>query len=119
MWRRRIFDCSVVRLRPSRAAAPVGPAMTPCDSLNARRIASRSASFNVAGGFDAGDAAARRALGWVSSSASASVDPAVRITARSMTFCNSRMLPGQLHPLSASITVPGIVGTGRPMRRAH
>ena len=32
---RRIFDCSVVRLRPRRAAAPDGPAMTPPDSLNA------------------------------------------------------------------------------------
>ena len=53
---RCIFECSVVRLSPSRAAAPVGPAMTPPDSLNARRIASRSAWLNVAAGFalDAG-----------------------------------------------------------------
>ena len=49
---RRIFPCSVVRWRPRRAAAPVGPAMTPPDSLKARTIASRSASLNVAAGFE-------------------------------------------------------------------
>ena len=37
--------------RPSRAAAPDGPAMTPPDSLKARRIASRSASEKVVAGF--------------------------------------------------------------------
>ena len=34
---RCIFECSVVRLSPSRAAAPRGPAMTPPDSLNASK----------------------------------------------------------------------------------
>ena len=43
---RRIFDCSVVRLRPRRAAAPAGPAMTPPEARSAPRIASRSASTN-------------------------------------------------------------------------
>ena len=47
MPRRCIFEWRVVRLRPSRAAAPLGPAMTPPESLNARRIASRSAWLNV------------------------------------------------------------------------
>ena len=40
----RIFDCNVVRFKPSRAAAPAAPAMTPFESRSAFRINSRSPS---------------------------------------------------------------------------
>ncbi len=45
-----ILDCSVVRLIPSLAAAPVAPAITPPDSLNAVRICWRSISSSCSAG---------------------------------------------------------------------
>ena len=45
-----ILDCSVVRLIPSLAAAPVAPAITPPDSLSAVRICWRSISSNCSAG---------------------------------------------------------------------
>ena len=40
-------DCRVVRLRPSRAAAPFGPPTIPLASFNACRIRARSAASEI------------------------------------------------------------------------
>jgi hypothetical protein len=91
--------------------------MTPPDSFKARTIASRSASLSVAAGFEP-DALAR-VFGCTSCSGRTKSAPADWMTPRSITFCSSRMLPGQVHRLRASITAGEMDEAGRPSRRAH
>ena len=79
---------------PRREAAPVGPEITPPDSRRARSIASRSADERACARASAveriGTVAGQFGNSYVEASS-----PAVRMTERSITFCNSRMLPGQ------------------------
>ncbi len=44
-------------------------------------------------------------------------DPGERMTARSITLASSRMLPGQVHRLSASIVATGMLVIERPISR--
>ena len=108
-------DRSVVRLIPSRAAAPSAPPTRPLHRVSAFTISSRCfaayspATASLPAGADAGAGAEAGASGvralpvevltscFLRSSASgASSDlPRVRITARSMKFSSSRTLPGQ------------------------
>ena len=94
MFRALIFDSSVDAGTPSRPAAPKGPATRPLLSLSAASMASFSWVASVP--------VERLATGAVpgdrpeSHRASIeSVSESHTITARSMTFCSSRMLPGQ------------------------
>jgi len=48
-----------------------------------------------------------------------SVGPGERITARSITFCSSRTLPGHGHRLNASIVSRGTASIGRRSRFAY
>src|SRR5439155_19346455 len=105
-WKRRlsifsclIFDSSVDDGTPSGAAAPNGPDTRPLLSLSAASMTSFSRVASVeagglatAGGFGGPPASHRSSMARVSESA--------MITARSMTFCNSRMLPGQSYDWS-------------------
>ena len=91
----RIFDSRVDRAIPSLAAAPDGPNIRPWDSRRASSIISRSvdATFSER---------KRWSLDLVSSgvwdshlSSTVKISVSHTITDRSITFCNSRMLPGQ------------------------
>src|SRR5215472_13207275 len=91
--KRLIFESSVRDGSPNLAAAPAGPEMRPLDSASAASIISLSCLSNapprsgvergVSDGFP---------LSHVSSTAK--VSESLRMTARSMTFCSSRTLPG-------------------------
>src|SRR5215813_11230269 len=91
----RILDWSVVRFIPSLNAAPADPPMIQLVSPRARKMCSRSASSKVEGALEkSAKAAFGRCLNCdrgISSSW-----PRERITARSITFCISRMSPA--HP---------------------
>ncbi len=81
---------------PSFAAAPDGPEMRPRLSASAASINSRSLRGSVGTGTAAGTTAIDgRASVRSQDSSTAKTSPVLRITDRSMTFCNSRMLPGQ------------------------
>src|SRR5258708_27882277 len=95
IFKRLIFDSRVCAGSPSLAAAPAGPEIRPWLSAKAASIISFScltrAPPNVRG----------RTGFWVGShlshvSSTAKVSSSLRITARSITFCSSRTLPG--HP---------------------
>src|SRR5712671_708802 len=89
-----ILDSSVCRGIPSLTAAPVGPPTTPSDSRSAASSISLSCSARLA--TSGTDAIADLGATCVSQASSTKkVSPSHRITARSTTFCNSRMLPGQ------------------------
>src|SRR5215467_412223 len=91
--KRLIFESSVRDGSPNLAAAPAGPEMRPLDPASAASIISLSCLSNapprsgvergVSDGFP---------LSHVSSTAK--VSESLRMTARSMTFCSSRTLPG-------------------------
>jgi len=83
--RLRILLSKVVRFRPKRAAAPAAPPTTQLVSRNAFRMWSRSASASVTGSI--GNAM------FDGKGGSRSTSPLVSITARSMKFCSSRILP--------------------------
>ena len=98
-------DWRVERLRPKRAAAPPGPATIQFAFSKAARICFRSDSARAARTSPAGATVCVRPFvpgseagvlfsGRRSLLPTTSTGPLVRITARSMTFCNSRMLPG-------------------------
>lgn len=107
MFRRRIRYWSVVRFRPNSAAAPLGPLIRPFVFLKASRIVSRSTSRRLR--LPAGPVEARSVCGGLNSSSGTSRhSPVVRITARSMKFCNSRMFPGHLHSVMACNAGVGI-----------
>ena len=92
MPRRRIFDSNVWRGIPSFAAAPEGPDIRPWLSARAASIISTSRSANAERPSSSDEAADSR-LSQLSSTTKVSVSQ--RMTARSTTFCNSRILPGQ------------------------
>src|SRR5271165_2387763 len=90
MPRRRILFWRVVRFNPSRSAAPPLPAIRPAAARNASMITLDSACLKLEGELIAtttSEEVGRAAIGTSSSS------PRVTITARSMKFANSRMLP--------------------------
>src|SRR5262249_41696249 len=94
-----IRDWSVVRFIASFAAAPLGPPSTQPVSRSAPRMWSRSASARLEWERTSDvitpstDSDSRRPRS--SARLTWSAGPGDRMTARSMTFCNSRMLPGQ------------------------
>src|SRR5260370_41850599 len=88
-----ILDSSVCLGMPSFAAAPVGPEIRPSASRSAFSIiafsrSARSATNGRVGVVELGDAGTSQ-LG-----STPQTSPSHRTTARSTTFCNSRMLPG-------------------------
>src|SRR5947208_15925842 len=93
-----IFDSSVDRGMPNLAAAPVGPNTRPRLASRASSIMFFSCSSSLRGssigffGF-----AVRNACGCCGNQLSSieKVSVSQRITERSMTFCSSRMFPGQ------------------------
>src|ERR1700752_157691 len=89
--RARIFDSSVWRGMPSCTAAPRGPATLPRVSLSAASMSafSPSASVVTAVPFDL------RCLRASQDASITSVSLSLNTTARSITFCSSRTLPGQ------------------------
>src|SRR5262252_5816135 len=88
-----ILETSVLRFRPKRAAAPWGPATTQFVACIASRICARIASSSVA---DCGTTGAvLPGPGLLAGTCGHRTPWADRITARSMTCCNSRTLPGQ------------------------
>src|SRR5262245_31560805 len=94
-----IFDSSVDAGTPRRPAAPNGPDTRPWLSVSAASMASISWVASVPVGWGA----AGGAPGFRSESHRASIDRVSvshTITARSMTFCSSRMLPGQSYDCS-------------------
>jgi hypothetical protein len=91
MPRALIFDSSVCRGRPSLAAAPAGPDTRPRHSAKAASMRARSCSARAATKGPAGRGASR----YNQLSSTAKVSLAHRMTARSMTFCSSRIFPGQ------------------------
>src|SRR5215813_3606817 len=91
--KRLIFESSVREGSPNLAAAPAGPEMRPLDSTSAASIISLSCFNNLPlrSGVERG-VSDGFALSHVSSTAK--VSESLRMTARSMTFCSSRTLPG-------------------------
>src|SRR5439155_816939 len=95
-----IFDSSVDRGMPNLAAAPVGPNTRPRLAFRASSIMFFSCSSSLRGssiwffGF-----AVRNACGCCGNQLSSieKVSVSQRITERSMTFCSSRMFPGQAY----------------------
>src|SRR5215472_484651 len=88
-----IFELSVSRGIPSLAAAPVGPPTTPPASRKAVSIISFSCFISTPVRATVGrETSDRSCLNHVSSTAKQS--ESVRMTARSITFCSSRTLPG-------------------------
>src|SRR5260370_931182 len=84
-----ILYASDVLLRPRRAAAPRAPPTTQLVSRSARRICSRSACSNALPPLKPGSFR-------ISANGTRSDGPVDSKAARSIRFCNSRMLPGQL-----------------------
>src|SRR5262249_40423452 len=114
-----ILDSSVDDGTPSRAAAPNGPATRPLLSASAASMAcfSRVASVLIGGAATVGGVELRRPESHRSSIES--VSESDTITARSMTFCSSRMFPGQSYDCSridVSLLMPRI---GLPARLAY
>ena len=94
-----IFLYSVERFIPRRVAAPFGPPNTQPVSRRTPRMCSRSASARVAAAFFSPAASSAEARGEEEGGRSPtgtwSERPGERMTARSITFCSSRTLPGQ------------------------
>ena len=93
-----IFDSSVCRGIPSLAAAPDGPEIRPPLPASAASIISFSRSRTKRPSLPScmlwrGNSEDNSRLNHASSTEN--VSPSHRTMARSMTFCNSRMLPGQ------------------------
>src|SRR6266850_132967 len=91
----RIFDSRVDRAIPSLAAAPDGPNIRPWDSRRASSIISISvaATFSERKSLFPDLVSSGRWDSQLSSTVNISVSHT--ISDRSMTFCSSRMLPGQ------------------------
>jgi hypothetical protein len=105
-----ILVMRLVRLRPSRAAAPRGPPTTHPVRRKACKIRSRWESQNVAGAGVGAASAGVGASGFESGlrSGFGSTPLSARITARSIRFCSSRTLPGQEYEVNASTVSCGI-----------
>src|SRR5260370_12451365 len=91
----RIFDSSVDRAIPNLAAAPDGPNIRPCDACRASSMISLSvaATFAESKGLSPDLASRGRWDSQLSSTVTVSVSHTIRD--RSITFCSSRMFPGQ------------------------
>ncbi len=87
MLNRFSIDCTVVRLSPSRLAAPSAPERTPFVSRRMRKMCSRSISVRLS---SIEFSASSNSVGGAARTA-----PLVMMTMRSSTFSSSRMLPGQ------------------------
>src|SRR5438067_13234962 len=115
---------NVSRLSPRRLAAPFAPQTRPSASLRAWMISLRSTSARILrtgrrlvdlelASSLAGTVIVR---GCNSATGTFNVGPDDKITARSITFCSSRMLPGQLYWHKAFIVSeanhvwPGVLG---------
>ena len=108
-----ILETNVVRLRPSRAAAPCGPPIIPLAARNVCKIRVASYSCSDPCGATVGIVFVcdgGRGLGSTPSSD--------RITDRSIRFWSSRTLPGQGYAMNAFIVVSGICSMCFPIRRA-
>jgi len=93
-----IFDSRVEAGMPSLVAAPNGPDTRPMASSRTASINERSSSMSVFRLEEASVGAVEGTLDDDAESQRRSTDssePSEMITARSITFCNSRMLPGQ------------------------
>src|SRR5580704_6030026 len=100
-----IFDSRVVAGTPSLAAAPDGPDTRPWHSRKASSIKAFSSSVRrfKRPGWISGTPGALDKLGRESQLPSTeNVSDSLTITDRSITFCNSRMLPGQVYECSRS-----------------
>src|SRR5258708_31526168 len=91
----RIFDSSVDRAIPNLAAAPDGPNIRPWDDRSASSMISLSvaATFAESIGLSPDLVSRGRWDSQLSSTVKVSVSHTIRD--RSMTFCSSRMFPGQ------------------------
>src|SRR6202142_54841 len=91
----RIFESRVDGAIPSLAAAPDGPDIRPCDSRRASSMVSRSvaATFSERKRWSPDLVSSGAWESQLSSTVKISVSHT--ITDRSMTFCSSRILPGQ------------------------
>ena len=105
---RRVLGCS-----PNFSAAFASPLMRQSHSSSTRRTCARSTSsirMDVAG-----LALGGRSLSSPNPCASCSAVPLVRMTPRSMTFSNSRTLPGQEYLVSCCMTSSGTDSIGLPI----
>src|SRR5437879_6198247 len=110
-----ILYASDVLLRPRRAAAPRAPPTTQLLSRSARTICSRSACSSALPPPGAVTPESER----ISANGTRRDGPVDSKAARSMRFCNSRILPGHAYRESASIVSLGILSICFPMRRAY
>src|SRR5580700_186609 len=92
---RFIFESSVWVGMPSFVAAPVGPETRPLLSASAASIISFSLLCRTPLSANAGLAAVWEDGRLSQVSSTAQISPSLKITARSITFCNSRTFPGQ------------------------
>ena len=92
---RFIFESSVLVGVPSFAAAPVGPETRPLPAASAASIISFSVLFRTPLSANAGLVAVWEEGRLSHVSSTTQMSPSLKITARSITFCNSRTLPGQ------------------------
>lgn len=109
-----IFDCNVVRFKPSRTAAPRNPPICPRVSRSARRMCSRSVASKVSSLIFSTAATDSN-----SASGDTRTEPCDSMTERSMKFSNSRTLPGQSHFMRASIILVGTLVMDLFIRRAN
>ncbi len=106
MPKRLIFDSSVCRGMRSFTAAPEGPGIRPCDSARAASIISTSRSAKAEG--PSGKRKEPADVERSQLSATTNVLVRHRITARSTTFCSSRMFPGQSYNSNSSSVLSSI-----------
>jgi len=127
-----IRDCRVERLIPRRVAAPLGPATIQLVCSSAVIICWRSASSRIArilwalpfGVATCVPAAAAVASEFALDTRRSSLgifrtEPLVRITARSITFCSSRMLPGHGYLINVVMVSDGMVSITLLIRRLY
>jgi hypothetical protein len=108
-------NCRMERFIPSHTAAPCGPPSTHPVSPSIARMSLRSVASSVSCGV--GGANATRAVNSVRGTCK--TGPGERITARSMTFCSSRMLPGQAYRIKPCIVSDAMVSIVLCMLRAN
>src|ERR1700681_2034601 len=94
---RFIFESSVLVGMPSFAAAPVGPETRPLLAASAASIISFSVLYRTPLSVNAGLAAVWEEGRLSQVSSTEKMSPSLKMTARSITLCSSRTLPGQLY----------------------
>src|SRR5271163_3639555 len=95
IFRALILDSRVVRGIPSLSAAPNGPYTRPPHSLNASSMVSRSLEEALFDGSSFPVRALATGLVDIQLSSTEKVSRSHTMTERSITFCNSRIFPGQ------------------------